>query len=584
MDDLTLRYYDAEMRYLLEAGEEFARAHPDQAAMLNLDKAGARDPFVERLFEGFAFLMGRMREKLDDDLPELTEGVVSLLWPHYLRTIPSMSVVEFTPDWPEMKEPMTMAKGFEVLSRPIGEKGTRCRYTTTKAIALQPLSLERVQLATDTDGRSVITLRFTCSQLTDWRRVDLSHIPLYCNADAPLACAMHEAFTLNVARMWLHMPDEVDRRPLDGYFSALGFGEDDGLWPEDGRSFRGYQLLLEYFTFREKFMFIDLRGLETVAFPAGLAWFEIDVVLAERWEHDFRFSEKQLRLHCVPVLNLFPLESDPLTINSLQTEYPLRPMRVQDGHTEIYTVDSVISSHQQVYAPFSSFRHKGGMMRHDAADYYYHTRVRRGPSGLYNTWLIVGGEAFDNHTVPEDESLSLTLTGTNGQLPRRALQSTVLDTVMKTTSASIAVRNLCAPTLPCYPPAQDRFHWLVLSHLGSSFLSLMDNAEVLRGTLALYEWTDSEMNRRRLEAILDVKHRATERFAQGHLVRGVQIEVTLDSHGFAGRGDICLFGEMLSRFFALYTDIYLFNRLIIILQPTGERLEWEEKHSRRIPG
>ncbi len=43
-------------------------------------------------------------------------------------------------------------------------------------------------------------------------------------------------------------------------------------------------------------MFIDLRGLETVAFPAGLAWFEIDVVLAERWEHDFRFSEKQLRL------------------------------------------------------------------------------------------------------------------------------------------------------------------------------------------------------------------------------------------------------------------------------------------------
>lgn len=83
----------------------------------------------------------------------------------------------------------------------------------------------------------MITLRFTCSQLTDWRRVDLSHIPLYCNADAPLACAMHEAFTLNVARMWLRIPDEVDRRPLDGYFSALGFGEDDGLWPEDGRSF-----------------------------------------------------------------------------------------------------------------------------------------------------------------------------------------------------------------------------------------------------------------------------------------------------------------------------------------------------------
>lgn len=60
-------------------------------------------------------------------------------------------------------------------------------------------------------------------------------------------------------------------------------------------------------------------------------------------------------------------------------------------------------------------------MRHDAADYYYHTRVRRGPPGC-TTRLIVGGEAFDNHTVPEDESLSLTLTGTNGQLPRRAAE------------------------------------------------------------------------------------------------------------------------------------------------------------------
>ncbi|MEI9613655.1 type VI secretion system baseplate subunit TssF [Atlantibacter hermannii] len=584
MDDLTLRYYDAEMRYLQEAGEEFARAHPEQAAMLNLDKAGARDPYVERLLEGFAFLMGRLREKLDDDLPELTEGLVSLLWPHYLRTIPSMSVVEFTPNWREMKERIRIAKGFEVLSRPIGEKGTRCRYTTTKETDLQPLSLERASLSTDPDGRSVVTLRFDCSKLADWSRIDLACIPFYFNADTPLACAMHEAFTMNVARLWIRMPGDVERKPLEGYFTALGFGDNDTLWPKSSSSFSGYQLLLEYFTFREKFMFTGLRGLETVSFPAELAWFEIDVVLAERWEHDFSFTEKHLRLNCVPVINLFPLESDPLTLDSLQTEYLLRPMRVQDGHTEIYAVDSVMSASQQTYVPFSSFRHKGGMMRHDAPAYYYHTRVRRGPSGLHNTWLILGGEDFDRHTVPANESLSLTLTGTNGQLPRRALQSTVLDTVLKTTSVSMTVRNLCAPTLPCYPPAQDRFHWRVLSHLGSGFLSLMDSAEVLRGTLALYEWTQSEMNRRRLEAIIDVQHSETERFEQGYLVRGVQIAVTLDSAGFAGRGDICLFGEMLSRFFALYTDIYLFNRLVIILQPTGERLEWEEKHNRRIPG
>lgn len=113
---------------------------------------------------------------------------------------------------------------------------------------------------------------------------------------------------------------------------------------------------------------------------------------------------------------------------------------------------------------------------------------------------------------------------------------------------------------------------------------MMDNAEVLRGALALYDWTDNEMNRRRLQAIVDVSHCEVERFAEGHFLRGVQIEVTLDGNGFAGHGDICLFGEMLNRFFALYTDIHLFNRLILILQPTGERLEWQENHKRRIPG
>lgn len=43
-----------------------------------------------------------------------------------------MSVVEFTLIG-EMKEQMRIVR-FEVNSRPIGEKGTRCRYTTTKEI------------------------------------------------------------------------------------------------------------------------------------------------------------------------------------------------------------------------------------------------------------------------------------------------------------------------------------------------------------------------------------------------------------------------------------------------------------------
>ena len=47
-------------------------------------------------------------------------------------------------------------------------------------------------------------------------------------------------------------------------------------------------------------------------------------------------------------------------LDSLQTEYLLRPMRVQDGHTEIYSVDSVTLAPpgHQTYVPFTSFRHR----------------------------------------------------------------------------------------------------------------------------------------------------------------------------------------------------------------------------------
>ncbi|MDN6860177.1 type VI secretion system baseplate subunit TssF [Pseudomonas sp. CAN2814] len=587
MDNLTLRYFDAEMRYLREAGKEFAEAFPDRAAQLNLDKAGARDPYVERLFEGFAFLMGRLREKLDDDLPELTEGLVSLLWPHYLRTIPSLSVVELTPDHLQLKRDEMIDAGFEVLSRPIGPQRTRCRYTTTELVKLHPLALESLRVASEPDGRSVLRLRFSCGTLADWKQIDLSNLPLYLNADAALASALHQALTLQTQALYLRLPGEADRQPLQGHFSPKGFAAEDRLWPKADSAFSGYQLLLEYFTFREKFMFVSLHGLERMPIREGLPWFELDVVLSEQWPHEFLLSAEHVRLHAVPVINLFPLEADPMRLAPLQTDYLLRPMRLQDGHTEIYSVDSVTSSkstERQDYVPFTSFRHKGGMLRDEAPERYFHTRLKRGVNGMHDTWLILGGEGFDRDRLREGESLSLRLTGTNGLLPRKALQSTLLDTVVQAAQVELRVRNLCAPTLPCYPPNRDRFHWRVLSHLGSNFLPMLDNAEVLRGTLALYDWAHSELNRRRLEAIAEVRHHLVQRFEKGFLLRGVDIEVTLDANGFSGEGDIHLFGEMLNRFFGLYADIHLFNQLTLVLQPSGKCLRWKENHSQRIPG
>ena len=442
-------------------------------------------------------------------------------------------------------------------------------------------------MTAEPDGRSALRLRFACSELADWSQTDLRRLPLYLGEDAVTGSALHQWLTRRQAALYLRLPGQTERVSLDGYFFPGGFSEEDRLWPKGESAFSGYQLLLEYFTFREKFMFVQLNGLENITLPAGISHFTLEVVFSEVWQSDLPVSASSLRLHCVPVINLFTLEADPLTISGLESEYLLRPKRLQDGHTEIYSVDSVTGSGrtgEARYVPFTRFRHQGGMMRLHAPERYYHTRVKRGVTGMHDTWLILGGQQWEADRALARETVSLRITGTNGQLPRRALQSTLLDRCESISATPLTVRNLCKPTLPVYPPAEDRYHWRVMSHLGTRFLNMMSSAEVLRGTLSLYNWREDELNNRRLDAILAVSHHRIQRFEQGFLLRGLDIEVTLDGSGFTGAGDVHLFGDMLNRFFALYADMNQFNQLTLIVQPEGKCIRWKENHSLRLPG
>lgn len=60
-------------------------------------------------------------------------------------------------------------------------------------------------------------------------------------------------------------------------FRASAFDDDAHLWEVEKSGYSSYQHLLEYFTFREKFMFVSLEGLEQVAWPETLPWFELEL-------------------------------------------------------------------------------------------------------------------------------------------------------------------------------------------------------------------------------------------------------------------------------------------------------------------
>ena len=600
-DNEVLRYYEAEMRYLREAGKEFAHAFPDRARMLNIDRIGERDPHVERLFEGFAFLMGRLRHKLDDELPELTEGLVSMLWPHYLRMIPSLSILEVNPAHGVLQKHETLAAGLEVMSDRIpvgqpsgsGEEGVECIYRTTQEIDLYPLRLSEANAYAREDGRSVLRLRLEVQPQARREQLEVPRLRLFLNADRPVALALYAALTAEPVAINVRIPGyPADRpgmlQPMPGlHIEPAGFAADERLWPKADNAFGGYQLLLEYFTFPEKFMFVDLLGLDMQAIPQDAPYFDVEVALQKPYPDDLRFSAENVRLFCTPIINLFQLEADPIIATQFETEYRVHSIEQRGDKVDVYSVDTVQgfeagSGQRFEYAPFASFRHRGGMLRHEMPERYFHTRVRRGPSGRFDTWVVLGGHAWENQVTLPKETLSLSVTGTNGLLPRKGLREAGI-TRMRSGFTNIgSVRNLTAPTLPVYPPTGDRFQWRVLSHLAPNYLSLL-NPEILRGALALYDWTEGEMNKRRIDAITDVQHRLLQKLVKGGLQRGVEIEVTLDSNRFAGEGDIELFGGMLNRFLGLYATLNLFTKLVIVSQPTGRRIEWPDTKGEGAP-
>ena len=110
MRDEFLQYYDRELSFLRLMGVEFAEKYPKIAGRLLLEPDKCDDPHVERIIESFAFLTARVHYKIDSEFPEITEALLNIVYPHYVRTIPSMSVVEMVVD-PERAK---LSSGFRI--------------------------------------------------------------------------------------------------------------------------------------------------------------------------------------------------------------------------------------------------------------------------------------------------------------------------------------------------------------------------------------------------------------------------------------------------------------------------------------
>src|SRR3546814_12887113 len=96
LDDI-LPYYESELTALRKLSREFAGRYPKIASRLLLEGDPCEDPHVEPMIVSFAFLTGRIHKKLDAEFPQITDALLSVPYPHYLRPVQSISTAQLLP-------------------------------------------------------------------------------------------------------------------------------------------------------------------------------------------------------------------------------------------------------------------------------------------------------------------------------------------------------------------------------------------------------------------------------------------------------------------------------------------------------
>ncbi len=587
MTDRLLPLYDQELGHLRRMAADFADAHPKIAGRLRLSADAIDDPHVSRLLEGFAFVAARIRQKLDDEYPEITNALLAGLYPHLLAPFPSCTIVQFDP--PDGSDDLFVVKrGTRLQMEPVD--GEACQYRTTQDAELWPVAITRAEL-TGRPLRAPLARRFDDAVATlrlvletpvagGFTHLGLDRLRLYLRAPAPVGPALLQLLCCNLLGVAAaDHPDDVGAAVLPpGAVTALGFDAEAALLSETARTQPGYRLLTEYFAFPAKFMFVDVAGLSGKTLRGSGATLELFFYLdrlppgLER-----QVTADSFALGCCPAINLFSQRAEPLTLTHERAEYLVLPDARRHATREVHSVDRVVlavpGAEPLAALPFWASHHAADPARQRL---FYTTNRRRLGERDDSTDVTVALVDNDLSLASRaDGVLTIETTCMNRDLPSRIPYGGVHPVVTLVDGAAemMAIRCLLPPTATLRPPLGERAAWRLLSHLSLNHLSVSgpEGADALREILRLHDIRDLPETRGVLDAIRSVaSRRATARLAgSGALCRGLDVALELDGR-MVDSGTAYVFASVIERFLGLYASINAFSRLSVQLHGRGE--------------
>jgi type VI secretion system protein ImpG len=605
-----LFHYSQELTYLRYMGAEFANRYPKVAARLLLEAGKCEDPHVERMLEGFAFLAARIHTKIDDEFPEVVESLLSVLYPYYLRPLPSASIVQFhlDADQGKLMSGLPIPRGSLLYSAPVA--GTPCKFQTCYDTTLWPIivksadwrSADRLQPPMTVGGAAaLIRVELNCLADVSFGKLDLKTLRLFLQGDGTVVGGLIELLCNNCVQIVardLAAPAKKTVVFAPGSLRQVGFRPDEGLFPFPRRTFWGYRLLQEYFAFPEKFCFLDLSGFEKLA-AAGfsdrieLLFFLSDFERGDRRQSlELGVSRKTFRLGCAPVVNLFEQVAEPILMEQKRFEYRIVADARREESLDIFSIDEVVgvmsgSTETVVYQPFFSHRHSaaGGPTQ----TFWHSTRKLSGwrtnkASDVYITFVDLTGAK----RTPDRDTVTMRITCSNGELPSRLpFGNEDGDFQLGTGGPITRIVALTKPTEALQPPEQHGLLWRLVSKLSLNYLSLVsDGADAFREILRLHNFTASLSAEKQIDGILSLRsapHFARLTSTYGvTFARGTRVELELDEEQFAGVGAYT-FAAVMDVFLGLYTSMNSFSQLVVRTRQRKRSLkQWPPRAGQKI--
>lgn len=531
------------------------------------------DGDVEFLFENFAFLMAKLHQHVDDAFPEITQNLLSRVWPTPIRPIPSTSILQF---FPKSADIHYISAGSEVKSKEA--EGDNCIYQTVRDMSVIPLEVKQCNL-TNTPTGCKITLKIKWNgSLTDdetWQPLPMT---FFLSGDSQVAGLLQLWFQQYLTKVMVNH-DGKEFHLSTNVVKSFQPDPDKLVLPLDIKFLWRLQLLQEYFHLPHvnDFITVDLNNeLSNITLDDDDSFtltFQFDNPLIMNQQIDCKST---FLTNCVPIINVYQHTTPVFDFNRGQSDYSLR-LANDNRIFQINTIYSPLEPAQMEgrggkveYWPITQFT-----TNHFGYDnkIYYQTMFKSNVVGQPQNIITFIDSKGDRVIQFSHESYICDVLATNGD---RTGQLAIGDINLPTLSITnnLKFHNITKPTSEIPPLINSHRHWSIISHFSLSTLFLRDSQAIkqLISDLNYNSYLNAPLKKKsdkQRQGIVSVDSKLIDWIFDGSMKRGIEMTMTFDPDHFVDEGEMYRFGLILAHVFPFCITSNNFLMMRIVNHQTG---------------